>query len=219
MPRAKYYAAAFTKTERQFLAERLYVEEKPAIAASLERAVRSIAPEEALAYAFEAELREREAAAKALERENEIIRADRVPEMRAADLVGLANRYGRAATEVLCGYLTDEEPVVRESVAGILSRHGGPSCRPALRTALQKERDADAARAMIHTLGVKSDPQAVALIRPWLKRSATERAAIQALGRIGTDDAWAALRAHEPAASSTGRATIRSLLRERPKAR
>jgi len=216
---ARRHADAFSKSERQFLAERLYLEESPGIAASLERAVRGIAPDEALAYAFEAELRERDAFAKALEREDKMIRANRVADLRAADLVGLANRYGRAATEILCGHLTDEDAIVRESVAGILSRHGGPSCRPALRAALEKETDPDAARAMIHTLGVKSDPKAVDLIRLRLKRPDSERVAIQALGRIGTDEAWAALRAHEPTASAEGAAMIRSLLQDRPKAR
>lgn len=216
---ARRHADAFRKSERQFLAERLYVEENAAIAAPLERTVRGIAPEEALAYAFEAEVRERDAAAKALEREDKLIRANHVPELRAADLVGLANRYGRAATEVLCGHLSDEDALVRESVAGVLSRHGGPSCRPALRAALAKERDPDAARAMIHTLGVKSDPKSVELVRAWLKHRDVERAAIQALGRIDTEDAWAALRAHQPAASDAGRAMIRSLLKEHPKAR
>jgi len=215
---ARRHADAFQPTERRFLAERLYKEENATIASALERAVRGVAPEEALAYAYEAEQREREAFAEAMAREEKLIVANRVAELRAADLVRLANRYGRASTELLCRHLGDEAAIVRESVAGILARHGGPSCRGPLREALDREKNADAARAMIHTLGVKSDPQAVPLIAPWLKRRDNERTAIQALARIGTGDAWSALRAHRADASPAARDLIGTLLEDRRKA-
>ena len=215
---ARRHTDEFEPTERRFLAERLYKEDNENIAAALERAVRNVAPEEALAYAYEAEQREREAYAEAMRREEKLITANRVPEMRAADLVRLANRYGRASTELLCRHLADEAPIVRESVAGILARHGGPSCRKPLREALGKERNADAARAMIHTLGVKSDPLAVELIARWMKDRGNERTAIQALARIGTDEAWAALRAHHDDASQTPHKLIGTLLEDRRKA-
>ncbi|MEM8884041.1 MAG: HEAT repeat domain-containing protein [Planctomycetota bacterium] len=209
------YAGGFQPKERRYLAERLYVENNPTIASALERAVRSVAPREALAYAFEAEERERSTYAKALEREEKMIAAVKIPEMRAADLVRLANRYGRAATETLCRYLGDEAAIVRETVAGVLSRQGGPSCRNALRDALAKERDPDAARAMIHTLGVKSDPQAVRLIERRLATPDLERASAQALGRIGTPEAFAALRRYRPQASASVRGYIDVLLKDR----
>jgi len=216
---ARRHADAFQPTERHFLAERLYVEENPNIASALERAVRGVAPDEALAYAYEAEQRERDAFAKAIEREEKLIAVNKVAEMRAADLVRLANRYGRAATGVLCGYLGDEAAVVRESVAGVLARTGGPSCRQPLRDALAKETDADAARAMIHTLGVKSDPEAVEAVARWLANRETERTAVQSLARIGTESAWAELSRHRADASASARALIESLLKDRAKAR
>jgi hypothetical protein len=216
---SRRHADAFNESERRFLAESLYLEENANIASALERAVRGVAPDEALAYAFEAEQRERETFAKALEREQRVIAANKVPELRAADLVRLAGRYGRAATELLCGYLADPEPIVRESVAGVLARHGGPSCRDPLRESLAKEANPDAARAMIHTLGVKSDPLAVPIIVKQLDNRDNERTAVQALARIGTDEAWAALRAYRPKASGPARALIDTFLKDRAKAR
>jgi len=216
---ARRHADAFTQSERRFLAESLYLEENANIASALERAVRGVAPDEALAYAYEAEQRERNTFRKALEREEKLIAANKVPELRAADLVRLANRYGRAATELLCSHLKDPDAIVRESVAGVLSRHGGPSCREPLRTALAVERNPDAARAMIHTLGVKSDPAAVELIKGQLSNRDNERIAVQALARIGTDEAWAVLRAYGPQASAPARALIDTFLKDRSKAR
>ena len=131
----------------------------------------------------------------------------------------LANQSGRAATQTLCPYLSDPDAVVRESVAGSLSRHGGPSCRSPLREALRIEKNNDAARAMIHTLGVKSDPDAVVLLSQRVTDPDFERTAVQALTRIGTDDAWAVLMAHRPKASPVARGLIDSLRKQRSKAR
>lgn len=216
---ARRRGGSFRNADRQFLAERLYVEKNETIAAALERAVRMLSPGAELNYATEAEERERARYAKVLEREEKIIARNTVAELRAADLVGLANRYGRAATQTLCAYLVDPAPVVRESVAGSLSRHGGPSCRGPLRDALRAEKNNDAARAMIHTLGVKSDPESVALLAARLKDGDLERTATQALARVGTDEAWSALLAHRPNASRVARGLIDSLRRERAKAR
>ena len=216
---ARTRGGSFNAKDRRFLAERLYVESNESIASRLERAVRNLAPGEALGYAVEAEERERARYKDAIEREEKVIARNKVPELRAADLVRLGARYGRAATQTLCAYLVDPEPVVRESVAGVLSRHGGPSCRPPLRAALLAEKNTDAARAMIHTLGVKSDPEAVALIAARLVDRDLERTAVQALARIGTDDAWVTLQAHRPKASAAARAQIDSLRKDNTKAR
>ena len=209
------YARRFNAKQRRYLAERLYVERDPTIASALERAVRAVAPDEAFAYAIEAEERERETYAKALEREEKFLASNKVVELRAADLLRLASRYGRAATELLCRHLGDAEPIIRESAAGALSREGGPSCRPLLRQALAKETDPDAARAMIHTLGVKSDPESVDVIARRLRDTELEQAAVQALGRIGTEEALAALRRCRPNASPSAASQIDSLLRDR----
>ncbi|MHC4955978.1 MAG: HEAT repeat domain-containing protein [Planctomycetota bacterium] len=213
---ARQHARAFTPKQRRFLAERLYLERDPTIAAALERAVRSVAPDEALAYAVEAEERERLTYAKALAREEKFLAATKLAELRAADLIRVANRYGRAATELLCRHLDDAEPLIRESAAGALARNGGPSCRERLRAALAKETNVDATRAMIHTLGVKSDPKSVELITGKLREEALEQTAVQALGRIATKEAWQALRAHRPVASSSAQALIDNLLADRP---
>ena len=213
------FSSRFNATQRQFLAERLYLERDPTIASALERAVRAVAPDEAFAYAIEAEQRERETYAKALAREEKFLASNKVTELRAADLLRLATRYGRAATELLCRHLLDAEPIIRESAAGALSRDGGPSCRPPLRAALAKETDTDAARAMIHTLGVKSDPEAVALIAKRLRDPKLEQAAVQALGRIDTADAMTALDAYITDASPSAKSLIESLLAERSRKR
>jgi hypothetical protein len=216
---ARHQGGAFTSSDRKFLSERLYLEKNETIASALERAVRGLSPGAELNYAVEAEERERARYVKVLEREEKIIARNTVAELRAADLVGLANRYGRAATQTLCTYLNDPDAVVRESVAGSLSRHGGPSCRAPLRAALQIEKDVDAARAMIHTLGVKSDPKSVAILAERLATGDLERTAAQALARVGTDEAWSALLAYRPKASRAAKGHIDSLRRERAKAR
>ena len=213
---ARQYAAAFNADARQFLAERLYGEKDPTIAAALERAVRSVAPQEAMEYAVEAEERERKTYAKALAKEEQFLASKKAPELRAADLIRLANRYGRAATEILCRHLTDPDALIRESAAGALARNGGPSCRPKLRAALAVEKDENAARAMIHTLGVKSDTEALPLIAQRLQDAALEQTAVQAIGRIGTEEAWNLLSRHRNSASAPARAMIDSLLAERP---
>ena len=165
------------------------------------------------------EERERKTYAKALAKEESFLTSNKVVELRAADLLRIASRYGRAATELLCRHLQDAEPIIRESAAGALSRDGGPSCRPPLRAALAEESNDDAARAMIHTLGVKSDPEAVAVIAKRLANEELEQAAVQGLGRIATDEAIAALRRHRDNASPAARALIDSLLKERGKKR
>jgi len=213
---ARRFGATFNADDRQYLAERLYLEKNLTIAAALERAVRSVAPKEAFAYAVEAEERERKLYAKALAREEKILAANKVAELRAADLIRLANRYGRAATQVLCRYLKDPDSLLRESAAGALAGNGGPSCRGPLRVALENEKDRNAARAMIHTLGVKSDAEALKLIAGRLRDPKLEQTAVQAIGRIGTNDSWRILRAHRDSASAPARSLIDSLLADQP---
>jgi len=209
---ARQYGAAFDDDARQYLAERLYQEKNPTIAAALERAVRAVAPDEAFAYAVEAEERERKLYAKALAKEEKYLASNKVAELRAADLIRLANRYGRAATDLLCRHLEDSDALIRESAAGALARSGGPSCRARLRKALEAEADRNAARAMIHTLGVKSDTEALNLIARRLRDQELEQTAVQAIGRIGTKDAWRILRSHRDSASAPARSLIDSLL-------
>ena len=213
---ARQFGGTFDADSRQYLAERLYNEKNPTIAAALERAVRSVAPEEAFTYAVEAEERERKTYAKALAKEEKYLASNKVTELRAADLIRLANRYGRAATEILCRHLTDKDALIRESAAGALARNGGPSCRPLLRKALETESNENAARAMIHTLGVKSDTESLPLIAKRLNDAELEQTAVQAIGRIGTEDAWKILARHRNSASSPARAMIDSLLAEKP---
>jgi len=212
---ALQFASAFDNDARLYLAERLYNEKNPTIAAALERAVRSLAPDEAVAYAVDAEERERKIHAKALAKEEKYLAANKIVELRAAELIRIANTYGRAATQLLCNNLNDPDALVRESAAGALARDGGPSCRPLLRNALEVEKNDDAARAMIHTLGVKSDPEALPLIAKRLKNSELEQAAVQAIGRIGTAEALKILRRHRNSASSPSRAIIDSILADK----
>jgi len=212
---ALQFGGAFDNDARLYLAERLYNEKNPTIAAALERAVRSVAPDEAVAYAVDAEERERKVHAKALAKEEKYLAANKIVELRAAELIRIANTYGRAATQLLCNNLNDPDALVRESAAGALARDGGPSCRPLLRKALEVEKNDDAARAMIHTLGVKSDPEALPLIAKRLTNSELEQAAVQAVGRIGTADALKILRRHRNSASAPSRAIIDSILADK----
>ncbi|MHC4550374.1 MAG: HEAT repeat domain-containing protein [Planctomycetota bacterium] len=204
----------FTAQDAKVLARRLYEETEPPIQASLERALRAVDPERARTYALAEERRARERHAQALQEERRVLEATRLPEVRAADLVRLAQRYGRAATGILTDFLTDPQPLVRERAAQALAELGGPSALAPLRRALARERDRDAATAMIYACGVKGDVEAIPLLTQRLRDPALARTAVHALARIGGPAARTALEEHRRRADAATKDLIESLLRE-----
>jgi len=193
---AKRFPTTFSSAETKRLATLLGHEQQPPIRFWLERALKVLDPEAALAYATKAERTERNLASDRLQRERERIDRLRVPELKAADVYSAGKTYGRAATGLVALYLADPSAVVRERAAKTLGEFGGPSGRVALRDALKKEQDKNAAGAMIFALGLRKDAEAVPIIVAWLDDVALEMGAIHALARIGTPAARKALRAH-----------------------
>jgi len=208
------YSTFFRRAEIARLSELLFKEREPPIQALLERAVRALDPKAGMAYAVKAEQRERERFEHALRTERERLDAIKIPDLRAADLARAGQRYGRAATVLLSVYLTDKSPLVRERAAHSLAEHGGPSCRAALREALERETDRQAASALIYACGVKSDPDAVALLEKRLAEPALSRLATHALARIGTPSARKALERHRARVDEATAETIDAILRE-----
>jgi hypothetical protein len=204
----------FTAEEGERLAAILYREKEDPIRASLERTIRMVNPKGALEFARKAEEEERRRFSRAIQKERERLDGLKNPDLRAVDLVQAGRRFGRAVTGLAGLYLSDPAPIVRESAARTLAAHGGPSCRVALREALETESERQAAMAMIHALGVQSDPAAVRVVAARLSDPALERAAIQALARIGGADARRALERHGARASDETAALIIALLRE-----
>ncbi|HEX5136774.1 MAG TPA: HEAT repeat domain-containing protein [Planctomycetota bacterium] len=208
------YKDLFTEADATRLAALLVAEQDPAIRASLERAAGAVDRKLADRYAKEAEERGRARYGASLEAEAKLIAATRIPELRASDLMRVARTYGRAATQLLSGYLADPDAIVREYAANGLAEQGAPTCDPPLRQALEKEQDRDAATAMMYALGVHGDRDAVPVLAARLGDAAIERAAIHALARIGTPDARVALEKHAKGASAETQDLIASLIRE-----
>ena len=211
---AMRYPKLFTRPDTQQLAQQLYREEEPPIQASLERALRAIDPDLAISFAREEEARERKRHAKALAAARQLLERTKQPDIRAADLARLADRYGRAATEILSDYLEDPAPAVRERAAQALAEVGGPSAREPLRRALKRERDPQAAVAIVYACGVKGDPEAVPLLAARLPDPRLARTVLHALARIGTPAARERLESHRKRADASTRDLIDSLLRE-----
>ena len=103
---------------------------------------------------------------------------------------------------------------MRERAAQALAEVGGPSAHAPLRTALGKEKDLQAATAMIYACGFLGDPDAVTIVERQLTARARERAAIHALARIGTPAARRVLEGRLKATSAENRNLIKALLRE-----
>jgi len=211
---AHRFPKVFVPRETREMVARLYAEDEPAIQASLERAVRALDADLALEFARQEEVRASARHAEALATERKSLDANRVPGLRAADLVRVANQYGRAATPILIDYLSDRAAIVRERAAQALAELGGPSSREPLRKALAKEENRHAAVAMIYACGVKGDPVAVPLLAKLLTRPELERTCIHALARIATPAARTALEQHQARAETATADLIHSLLRE-----
>jgi hypothetical protein len=208
------YRDLFSDADAERLATLLVEEKDPAIRASLERAASAVDRKLAERYAREAEERGLERFGASLEAEAKLLEATRMPELRATDLMRVARTYGRAATQLLASYLADREAIVREYAAHGLAEQGAPSADGALRQALTKEGDRDAAMAMIYALGVHADPEAVPVLAGRLGDPALERASIHALARVATPAARAALEKHAKGASAETQDLIESLIRE-----
>jgi hypothetical protein len=208
------YRDLFTDADAQRLATLLVAEKDPVIRASLERAAGAVDRKLAERYAREAEERGRERFGESLDAEAKLLEATRLPELRATDLMRVARTYGRAATQLLASYLADRAAIVREYAAHGLAEQGAPSADAALREALGREDDRDAAMAMVYALGVHADPEAVDVLSGRLKDAALERAAIHALARVGTPAARAALEKHARGASAETQDLIAGLIRE-----
>ena len=211
---ATRFPEIFTKEDATKLMKQLLVEREAPIRAALERAVRSIDPEAALEFATGAEERERKRLSKQLNIERQRLDRITLPQLRAYDVYRTARMYGRAATGLMAVYLDDKQAIVRERAAHALAEFGGPSCRPALREALSRERDLKAASALIYACGIKSDSKAVGVVAQRLQQPALERIAIHALARIGTAEARIALLRHKALRSGETVQLIDSLLRE-----
>lgn len=214
MSLAQRYRDLFDKREVDRLVKALFAEDEPPIQSSLERAVRAIDPDLALAYAREAESRARQKHAKSLEAERALLQKTRLADLRAADLGRIARRYRRAATGLLADFLADPAPIVRERAAQSLAELAAPSARAPLRRALAAEKDTNAAMAMIYACGAGADPEAVDVVAARLGDPALERAAIQALARIGTTPARTALEIRRPRTDPETQRLIDDLLRE-----
>jgi hypothetical protein len=214
MSLAQRYRNLFVEREVDRLVQALFAEDEPPIQSSLERAVRAIDPELALAYAREAESRARQRHAKSLEAERALLEKTRLADLRAADLGRIARRYRRAATGLLADFLEDPAPIVRERAAQSLAELAAPSARAPLRQALGAEKDPNAAMAMIYACGAGADPEAVDVVAARLDDAALERAAIHALARIGTPAARTALVRHRRRADTETQRLIDDLLRE-----
>jgi hypothetical protein len=208
------YRELFSDADAGRLATLLVEEKDPAIRASLERAAGTVDRKLAERYAREAEARGRERFGASLEAEAKLLEATRMPELRATDLMRVARTYGRAATQLLGSYLADRDAIVREYAAHGLAEQGAPSADGALRQALAREDDRDAAMAMIYALGVHADPEAVPVLAERLGDAALERASVHALARIGTPGARVALEKHAKGASAETQDLIASLIRE-----
>ncbi|MHC4133608.1 MAG: HEAT repeat domain-containing protein [Planctomycetota bacterium] len=211
---ATRFPEVFLAGETRQLAARLYREVEPRIQASLERALRALDANLALEYARQEEARDRERHADALARERKALNTNQVADLRAADLVRVANQYGRAATPILIDYLADRAAIVRERAAQALAELGGPSSREPLRRALAEEENRHAAMAMIYACGVKGDPDAVPLLASLLTNPELERTCLHALARIATRAARTALERHGARADTATADLIQSLLRE-----
>jgi hypothetical protein len=208
------YPKCLVTSDVERLAALLVAEQDPQVRASLERAAGAVDKNLAARYAKESEERGRERHGKSLEAEKALLDSTRMPELKATDLLRVARTYGRASTQLVASYLADREALVREYAAHALAEQGAPSADPLLRAALARERDDDAASAMLYALGVHADPEAVAVVAPRLKERALERAAIHALARIGTEDARTTLEKHAKTASAETQDLIASLIRE-----
>jgi HEAT repeat protein len=211
---AMRFPKVFSARETKEVANRLYHEAEPPIRASLERALRALDPDLALGYARREEERARERHADALAAERKALDANKVADLRATDLVRVANQYGRAATPILIDFLADPAAIVRERAAQALAGLGGPSSREPLRRALAEEENRHAAMAMIYACGVKADPEAVPLLARLLTKPELERTSLHALARIGTPAARTALERHAARADTATADLIQSLLKE-----
>ena len=211
---ATRYSTLFTRAEAKQLSDLLFKEREPPIQAQLERAVRALDPKAGFAYAVDAERRERQRFEKVLAEEGRRLDALRSPDLRAADLVRVARRFGRGATALVSVYLRDDSALVRERAAHSLAEIGGPSCRVALREALATEGNRQVAAAIIYACGVKSDPDAVPLLEKRLPDPVLGRPAIHALARIGTKSARAALERYKTRTDGATAETIDAILRE-----
>jgi hypothetical protein len=211
---ATRYHDLFTEDDAKRLATLLVTEKDPEIRSSIERAAGAVDRRLAVQYAREAEDKGLARNADSLRKEKDLLDATRMPELKATDLMRVARTYGRAATQLLGSYLADPDAIVREYAANGLAEQGTSSADGALRDALAKERDPDAAMAMLYALGTHADPDAVAVVAARLKEPALERAAVHALARIGTDEARTALEAHAKEASAETQDLIASLIRE-----
>lgn len=183
----------FTDEDKRRISTILFAESETLIQPTLERALRLLDPAIASRFAEKAEIDERERLKVELSDAARSLEGVKSPEVRAADLIRAARAYGRAATSLLCGFLSDPEPLVREAAAQALAEQGGPSCLAPLRRALEQERVPETAGALVYACGVRSDPEAVDLIVARLREPTCERAAIHALARIGTPRAREAL--------------------------
>jgi len=211
---AQRLPGTFTAEERRRIGTVLFAERETLIQPMLERALRLLDPALATRFAEKAEAEERDRLRVELADAARALDGVRSPEVRAADLIRAARQYGRAATTLLCGFLSDREPIVREAAAQALAEQGGPSCLGPLREALRGERVPETAVALVYACGVRSDPEAVELIVLRLREAACERAALHALARIGTPRARAALMRHRAGAGADSQKLIDALLDE-----
>ena len=209
---ARQFPSLFNEAEKKRLVTLLKAERERPIQRSLELAVRALDPSAALAFAADAERKDRERFSERLRRERERIDKLKLPAIKASDIYRTGRNFGRAATGLVALYLVDPEAIVRERAAQTLAEFGGPSCRVALRDALSKETDVNVAGALVYACGFKRDPEAVALIAARLDDVKLEANAINALGRIGTREAHAALRKHRKKSTGAIAELIDSLL-------
>jgi hypothetical protein len=214
---AAKYPDVFTKPESDRLVRLMRDEKQAPIRAALERTVRVLDPEAALQFAQRAEEAERKKFEDRLSRERERIDKLKVPELKATDIYRVGRILGRAATGLVALYLTDSEALVRERAAQTLAEFGGPSCRVALRDALETEKNLVVAGAMVFALGAQGDPDAVELLVARLAEPKLERTAVHALARIGTVPAREALAKHQVNASAGVAELIGTLLAELPR--
>lgn len=210
---ADRHAETFSAQECGRIAAALAEEAEPVVRDLLERTLRKLDPRAAAEWIAEAEGRDATRFKERVDEERKRLQATRSDEIRAAEVVRVGRSYRRAASALLCELLADPAAAVRARAAEALGDYAGPSAREPLRTALRRERDTDAARAMIEACGSLADPDAVEVLARRIPDRTLERPALTALARIGTPEARALLEEREKSADAETTAFIEGLLR------
>jgi HEAT repeat protein len=121
----------------------------------------------------------------------EMLRAARLGygTVRARALELLPARCTAQLRDSLLDGLRDQEPEVRQAVAGKLAEDPEPGTADVLRAALDAERDPDVASTLLHALGRRGERGALPAAVRWFDDPEVGPAAVWAMAGIGTPEA------------------------------